>query len=183
LVPTSIGDLPSSNLSLSVSGTSNNDSAPLQIFITQQNDPLDNSIALRAQIKNRTASAIRLSDYRVLYYIYETAVDFSSLVWDTTFATQGPIGYRVDSLPGRTAGVRWANSAIVFSFPATATVAAGGSFIFQGGIHRAYYSWYPDETDDWSRYLRRDGLAEGVAVQQIATNAFVFGVPGELPPN
>jgi hypothetical protein len=141
------------------------------------------SIALRAEIKNRTASAVRLSDYRVLYYMYETGVDFSSLVWDTSFTTQGPIGYHADWVPGRTAGARWSNSAVAFSFPASATVAAGASFIFQGSLHRADYSWYPDETDDWSRYLRRDGLAEGVAIQQIATNAFVFGVPGELPQN
>lgn len=174
-------NLPSPALSLTGTGTSTNDAAPLQVFITQQNAPLDNSVALRAEIKNRTSNAIRLSDYRVLYYMFDTSVDFNSVVWDTAYATQSPIGYHVDQLPGRTAGVRWTNSAISFSFPANATIAAGGSFIFQGSMHRADYSWYPDETDDWSRYLRRDGLAEGVAIQQIATNAFVFGVPGELP--
>jgi C1A family cysteine protease len=176
-------NLPNPNLALSGTGMSTNDSAPLQVFITQQNDPLDNSIALRAEIKNRTASAVQLSKYRVLYYMYETAVDFGSLRWDTAYTTQGPIGYLVDYLPGRTAGVRWANSAITFTFPANASIAPGGSFIFQGNIHRTDYSWYPDETDDWSRYLRRDGLAEGVVIQNIATKAIVFGVSGELPQN
>jgi len=71
---------------------------------------------------------------------------------------------------------------VTFRFAPGTKLPPGGSAIFQGSLHRADYSWYPDETDDWSRYLRRDGMAEGTTVQLISNNSVVFGVGGELQP-
>jgi centrosomal CEP192-like protein len=175
-------NLASPSLSLTGSGTSNDDRAPIQVFITQQNGVNDNSVALRAEVKNRSTSAIKLSNYRVVYYLNDPEQNPASWVWDTTYTSAGPITAKAKKmLATKKVGARRADTALTFTFTST-NVAAGSSAIFQGTLHRADYSWYPDETDDWSRYLRRDGMAEGTSVQLVSNNSVVFGVGGELQP-
>lgn len=175
-------NLASPSLSLSGSGTSSNESAPIQVFITQQNAVNDNSVALRAEVKNRSASPIKLSNYRVVYYLNDPEQNPASWVWDTAYSSVGTITAKASKmLAAKKVGARRADTALTFTFSG-AIVAAGQSAIFQGTLHRADYSWYPDETDDWSRYLRRDGMAEGTTVQLISNNSVVFGVGGELQP-
>lgn len=175
-------NLASPNLSLTGSGTSNDDSAPIQVFITQQNAVNDNSVTLRAELKNRGTSAIKLSNYRVVYYLNDPDQDPANWVWDTSYTSVGTITAKAKKmLATKKVGARKADTALTFTFSST-NVAAGSSAIFQGTLHRADYSWYPDETDDWSRYLRRDGMAEGTTVQLISNNSVVFGVGGELQP-
>jgi hypothetical protein len=175
-------NLASASLALTGSGTSNDDSAPIQVFITQQNALNDNSVTLRAELKNRGTSGINLSNYRVVYYLNDPDQDPTSWVWDTAYSTAGTITAEAKKLfATKRVGARKADTALTFTF-ANTNVAAGASAIFQGTVHRADYSWYPDETDDWSRYLRRDGMAEGTTVQLISDNSTVFGVGGELKP-
>jgi len=175
-------NLASPSLSLTGSGTSNDDSAPIQVFITQQNAVNDNSVALRAEVKNRGTSAIKLSNYRIVYYLNDPDQNPANWVWDTAYTSVGTITAKANKmLAAKKVGVRRADTALTFTFTG-ANVAAGASAIFQGTLHRADYSWYPDETDDWSRYLRRDGMAEGTTVQLISNNSVVFGVGGELQP-
>lgn len=175
-------NLASPSLSLTGSGTSSDDSAPIQVFITQQNALNDNSVTLRAEVKNRGTSAITLSKYRVVYYLNDPEQDPSTWVWDTAYTNVGAITAKAKRLfATKKVGVRRADTALTFTF-ANTNVAAGSSAIFQGTLHRADYSWYPNETDDWSRYLRRDGMAEGTTVQLIADNSTVFGIGGELQP-
>ena len=175
-------NLASPSLSLTGTGTSNDDSAPIQVFITQQNAVNDNSVSLRAEVKNRGTSAIKLSDYRVVYYLNDPEQDPTSWVWDTAYTNVGAITAKAKKLLAtKKVGARRADTALTFTFGNT-NVAAGSSAIFQGTLHRADYSWYPDETDDWSRYLRRDGMAEGTSVQLISNNSTVFGIGGEVQP-
>lgn len=175
-------NLASPSISLTGTGTSNANSAPIQVFITQQNAVNDNSVTLRAEVKNRGTSAIKLSDYRVVYYLNDPEQDPSAWVWDTYYSTVGTITAKAKKmLATKTVGRRKADTALTFTF-ANTNLAAGASAIFQGTVHRADYSWYPDETDDWSRYLRRDGLAEGTTVQLISNNSTVFGIGGEVQP-
>lgn len=175
-------NLASPSLSLSGSGTSNDDSAPIQVFITQQNALNDNSVTLRAEVKNRGTTAITLSNYRVVYYLNDPEQDPTTWVWDTAYTTAGTITAKAKKLFAvKKVGVRKADTALTFTFT-NKSVAAGSSVIFQGTLHRADYSWYPNETDDWSRYLRRDGMAEGTTVQLISNNSTVFGIGGELQP-
>lgn len=54
--------------------------------------------------------------------------------------------------------------------------------IFQGSLHRPDFSWYPDETHDWSRYVARSTMAESCVVQDINTKSIVFGSSAEVPP-
>jgi len=61
-------------------------------------------------------------------------------------------------------------------------LAAGASAVFQGSLHSADYSWYPNETDDWSRYLRSNGMAEGTIIQNVATGDVLFGLSAEGVP-
>lgn len=175
-------NLASPSLSLSGTGTSNSNSAPIQVFITQQNAVNDNSVTLRAEVKNRGTSAIRLSDYRVVYYLNDPEQDPTAWVWDTAYTTAGTITAKAKKLlAAKKVGTRKADTALTFTFGNT-NVAAGSSVVFQGTLHRADYSWYPDETDDWSRYVRRDGMAEGTTVQLVSNNTTVFGIGGELQP-
>jgi C1A family cysteine protease len=174
---------PSPTLSLTGSATSTNDSAPYQLFITQQNDPYDNSVALRAELKSRVTSSTRLSDYQVVYYLNDPGFDPSTVKWDTYYSSTGPITVSVKPIfLTRDLGVRKASWSVTFRFAPGATLAPGASAIFQGSLHRADYSWYPDESDDWSRYLRRNGMAEGAIIQAIATKKVVFGLPAEGVP-
>lgn len=176
-------NLPSPNLALGGSATSGNDAAPFQVFITQQNDPQDNSMALRAEIKNRGTQTARLSDYQFVYYLNDPVIDPAVLRWDTYYTTHGTIsaGMRKAFLT-RTLGPRKADTAVTFRFQAGKTLAPGASMIFQGNLHRADWSWYPNETDDWSRFLRRDGLAEGTVFQHIASQNVLFGLAAEARP-
>lgn len=175
-------NLASPSLALTGAGSSNADSAPIQVFITQQNAVNDNSVSLRAEVKNRGPSAITLSNYRVVYYLNDPEQDPTTWVWDTAYSNVGAITAKAKKLfASKKVGARRADTALTFTFTG-ASVAAGSSAIFQGTLHRADYSWYPDETDDWSRYLRRDGLAEGTTVQLISNNSVVFGTGGELQP-
>ncbi|HEY0467128.1 MAG TPA: choice-of-anchor D domain-containing protein, partial [Polyangiaceae bacterium] len=66
---------PNPRLALSGSATSTNDSAPYQLFITQQNDPYDNSVALRAELRSKVTRYTRLSDYQVVYYLNDPGFD------------------------------------------------------------------------------------------------------------
>jgi len=173
----------SPSLALSGSATSTNDSAPYQLFITQQNDPYDNSVSLRAELKSKVTTATRLSDYQVVYYLNDPGFDPTTVQWDTTYTSTGPITASVKRIfLTRQLGVRNADWSITFRFAAGTTLAAGASAIFQGNLHRADYSWYPNETDDWSRYLRSNGMAEGTIIQAIANKNVVFGLSAEGVP-
>jgi hypothetical protein len=175
-------NLPNATLGLSGNGTSSNDSAPLQVYVTQQNNPLDNSIAMRVELKNKTTQAAALSAYRVSYFFDDPYIDAAGLIWDTYYNSgAAPLSVKVRHFYlGKVVGPRRADMALEFTFPEGASIAAGGSLIFQGSLHRADYSWYPDENDDWSRYLRRDGMAEGVAIEEIASKKIVFGSTPEF---
>ena len=176
-------NLPSPSLALSGSATSGNDTAPYQVFITQQNDPRDNSMALRAEIKNRSATALRLADHQVVYYLNDPELDPRGLRFDTYYTTAGPISASMKKVfLTRTLGPRKADTSVTFRFAAGRTLAPGASVIFQGNLHRGDWSWYPDETDDWSRYLRRDGLAEGTLFQNVASRSVLFGLAAEASP-
>lgn len=175
-------NLPSAALTLTGTGASSDDSAPLQVFITQQNNPVDNSIAMRVELKNKTTQSAALSTYRVSYFFSDPYIDPTGLIWDTYYNSgASPLGAKLRHVYlGKILGPRKADAALDFTFPAGASLAAGGSLIFQGSLHRADYSWYPDENDDWSRYLRRDGMAEGAVVQELASKKIVFGSTPEF---
>lgn len=175
-------NLPSPSFALSGAATSTNDSAPYQVFITQQNSPTDNSIALRAELKSRVTTSTALSGYQVVYYLNDPGLDPATLQWDTYYSTVGAINASVRRVYlTRELGPRKTDLALTFRFAAGATLPAGGSIIFQGSLHRSDWSWYPNEADDWSRYLRRNGMAEGTIVQRISTQQVLFGLPGERP--
>jgi|GEM_PF-2849409 len=174
---------PSPSLALSGSATSTNDSAPYQLFISQQNDPYDNSVALRAELKSKVTTATPLSDYQVVYYLNDPGFDPTTVKWDTYYTSTGPITASVKRIfLTRQLGVRSADWAVTFRFAPGTTLAAGASAIFQGNLHRADYSWFPNETDDWSRYLRSNGMAEGTIIQSILTKNVVFGLSAEGTP-
>ncbi|HEY3234993.1 MAG TPA: hypothetical protein VGJ84_09755, partial [Polyangiaceae bacterium] len=174
---------PTPSLALTGSATSSNDSAPYQLFITQQNDPFDNSVALRAELKSKVTTSTRLSDYQVVYYLNDPGFDPTTVQWDNFYSNTGPITASVKQIfLTRELGVRNASWSVTFRFAAGTTLAAGASAIFQGTLHRADYSWYPNETDDWSRYLRSNGMAEGAIIQAIATKNVVFGLSAESTP-
>jgi hypothetical protein len=176
-------NLPSPSLALTGSATSTDDSAPYQLFITGQGAVNDNAVAFRAELRSKVTTSTKLSDYQVVYYLNDPGLDPATIQWDTYYTNVGAISMSAKKvLAARKLGVRTTNIAVTFKFAAGATLPAGGSAIFQGSLHRADYSWYPDETDDWSRYVRRDGMAEGAIVQQIATKNVLFGLSGEVQP-
>lgn len=170
-------------MALTGSATSTNDSAPYQLFITQQNDAFDNSVALRVELKSKVMTSTRLSDYQVVYYLNDPGFDPTTVKWDTVFSNTGPVTASVKQIfLTRTLGVRNASRSVTFRFASGTTLAAGASAIFQGNLHRADYSWYPNESDDWSRYLRSNGMAEGAIIQAIASKNVVFGLSAEGAP-
>jgi hypothetical protein len=173
---------PSPSFALSGAATSTNDSAPYQVFITQQNNPTDNSVALRAELKSRVTTSTSLSGLQVVYYLNDPGLDPATLRWDTYYSTVGAISASVKRVfLTRELGPRKADLTLSFRFAAGATLAAGASAIFQGSLHRSDWSWYPNENDDWSRFLRRNGMAEGTIVQRLSDLAVLFGLPGERP--
>lgn len=173
-------NLPAPSIALSGSATSTNGSAPYHVFITQQNGATDNSVALRVELKSRVSTSTALSNYQVVYYLSDPGLDLSTLRWDTHYTTVGNInGSLRRAFLTRDLGPRKADVALTFRFPAGATLAPGASAIFQGTLHKTDYSWYPNENDDWSRFLRRDGLAEGTIVQQISNQNVLFGLAAE----
>ncbi|HEY3495327.1 MAG TPA: choice-of-anchor D domain-containing protein, partial [Polyangiaceae bacterium] len=173
---------PSPSIALSGAATSTNDSAPYQVFITQQNSPTDNSVAFRAELKSRVSTSTALSNYQVVYYLNDPELDPATLTWDTYYSTVGAIDASVKRVfLARELGPRKADLALTFRFRAGATLAPGGSVIFQGSLHRTDWSWYPNENDDWSRFLRRNGMAEGTIVQRISDLAVLFGLSAERP--
>jgi C1A family cysteine protease len=176
-------NLPSPSLALTGAATGTDDSAPYQLFITGQGAANDNAIAFGAELRSKVTTATNLSDYQVVYYLNDPGLDLSAVVWDTYYTNVGAISVSLKPIVlGRQLGPRTADIAVTFRFAAGTTLPPGGSAIFQGSLHRADYSWYPDETDDWSRYVRRDGMAEGTIIQAIASKNIVFGVPGESQP-
>jgi hypothetical protein len=173
---------PSPTFTLSGAATSTNDNAPYQVFITQQNSLTDNSIALRAELKSRVATSTALAGYEVVYYTSDPGLDPATLQWDTYYSTAGAIDARVRRVfLTRALGPRKTDLALAFRFPAGATLPARGSVVFQGSLHRSDWSYSPNESDDWSRYLRRDGMAEGTIVRRISNQQVLFGLPGERP--
>ncbi len=169
------------SVALSGTGTSNDDAAPFQVYITQQNVPNDNSIAMRVELKSHAPMPARLSNYQVVYYFNDVTVDVTRLVWDTYYTT-GPINVAFKKLYlAKPLGPRNANWGIQFTFSEGSTIYPNTSVIFQGSLHYADYSWYPNETDDWSRWLRRDGMAEGTVVQDVQSKNILFGVSPEAP--
>lgn len=173
-----------SNATFTLSGgaTSNSASAPYQVFITQQNDPTDNSLSFRAEIKSRVPTTTALSDYQFVYYLNDPGLDPASVQWETFYSNVGAIEGSVKRVfLTRELGPRKADLALTLRFPASATLAPYGSAIVQGTLRRADYSWYPNENDDWSRFLRRDGMAEGTIFQQRSTSNVLFGLPAEAP--
>jgi hypothetical protein len=173
-------NLPSPSLALSGSATSTADSAPYQLFLTGQGSANDNALAFGAELRSRVTTTTNLSDYQVVYYLNDPGLDLATVRWDTFYSNVGAISMSMKRvLLGRELGPRKADIAVTFRFAAGAKLPPGGSAIFQGSLHRADYSWYPDETDDWSRYVRRDGMAEGAIIQAIASQNVVFGLPGE----
>jgi HYDIN/CFA65/VesB family protein/papain like protease len=176
-------DSPTASLTLTGSATSTNDDAPYQLFITQQNDPYDNSAGFRAELKSKVTTSTLLSDYQVVYYLSDPGFDPAGVRWDTVYTNTGPISAIVKPIFfTRDLGVRKATWSVIFRFAPGSTLAAGASAIFQGNLHRPDYNWYPDESDDWSRYLRSNGMAEGAIIQSIATQGVVFGLPAEGVP-
>ena len=173
----------SPSLSLTGSGTSTNDSAPYQVFITGQNDLVDNSIAFRAELKSRVSTSTRLSDYQVVYYLSDANVDPSTLRWDTFYTTVGAVTASFKRIYlTRELGVRKADLAVTFRFASGATLPANGTVVFQGQLRNTNFSWYPNESDDWSRYVRANGMAEGTIVQAIASKNILFGLAAEGQP-
>jgi hypothetical protein len=174
---------PSPSLALSGSATTTDDSAPYQLFLTGQGAANDNAVAFRAELRSKVSTTTKLSDYQVVYYLNDPGLDPATIQWDTYFTNVGAVTMSARRIVlNRQLGPRTTNIAVTFKFAAGTTLPAGGSAIFQGSLHKADYSWYPDETDDWSRYVRRDGMAEGVIVQAVATKNVVFGLPGESQP-
>jgi hypothetical protein len=173
---------PSPNFSLSGAATSTNDSAPYQVFITQQNNPTDNSVAFRAELKSRVSTSTALSNYQIVYYLSDPGLDPATLQWDTYYSTAGAINASVRRVfLKKELGPRKTDLALTFRFPAGATLAPHASAIFQGSLHRSDWSWYPNEHDDWSRFLRRNGMAEGTIVQRVSNLEVLFGLAGERP--
>ena len=174
---------PSAALALTGTGASNNNNAPLVLYLTQQSDPLDSNIAMRIEIKNRSTSTQTIANDRVIYYLNYAAGDYSTLVWDTYYNSgPAPLTAKLRHAYLTLAyGQRTADTALEFTFPSGTALAAGTSLIFQGSLHRPDYSWYPDETHDWSRYLRRDTMAESSVIQDINSKSIVFGSGPELP--
>jgi len=174
---------PSPSFALTGAATSGGDTAPYQLFITGQGATNDNAVAFRAELRSRVTTATNLSNYQVVYYVNDPGLDPATVVWDTYYTNVGAISMSMKRVfLSRELGPRKTSLAVTFRFAPGTTLPAGGSAIFQGSLHRTDYSWYPDETDDWSRYVRRDGLAEGAIVQVIATKNVVFGLPGEGQP-
>jgi hypothetical protein len=174
---------PSPSFALSGSATSGADTAPYQLFITAQGSATDNALAFRAELRSRVTTTTNLSNYQVVYYVNDPGLDPATVQWDTHYTNVGPISVSMKRIfLTRQLGPRKTDIAVTFRFAPGTTLPPGGSAIFQGSLHRADYSWYPDENDDWSRYVRRDGMAEGAIIQVIASKNVVFGLPGEGQP-
>jgi hypothetical protein len=165
------------SLSYPMSGTGSTTfgDAPLKVYFIQQSGPLDNTIAMRFSLQNSATTPIRASDYKLVYYFADWR-GLSSLVWDTYYTTaNGTIGAQLRKIVAKTAGLRTADSALELTFPEGAVIAPGQALIVEGKLHHLDWTWTFNENDDWSWYQRSDQLAENVVVQNIATEAVVFG--------
>lgn len=166
------------SVALRGAGTSSNDAAPFLLYMRQQNAANDNSIGMRFDLVSHAPMPARISDYKIVYYINEPNLDLTQLAWDTYWTNaRTPIGFAARKLffNNKILGPRKANTAIELTFPEGTTIYPGQSLTIEGNLHRGDWQWQFDETDDWSRYVRRDGLAENMLVQKIESRGMVFG--------
>lgn len=171
---------PAPTLTLTGRAASNDDRAPLQLYITKQNHAHADSVAFRARVESNTWACTHLSNYQVVYYLNDPGFDPTTVHWDTHYSNVGPISASVKQIfLTRQLGVRGATWSVTFRFASNAALAPGRAAIFEGSLQRADKSWHADQSDDWSRYLRRDGMAEGAIIQAIASKKVVFGLSAE----
>lgn len=169
---------------IAVSGQGTNDmaSAAIGVRLESDADPQDGTIKPIFHIDNRGNQAIRLSDYRLVYYMNVPELDTSAVTWQTL---NGNVSARVRPLymPYRFGG-RKANMAVEIDIRDGASLAPSQSASFSGVLKANDSAYRFDEADDWSHFVGPNQAAENVALIDRRSGSIVFGAsPKNSPPS
>lgn len=147
-------------------------------YLSVDNNPLDNNITSEFKIINNEDKAVDISNMNLIYYMYDSTLDVSSMTWDLNYCNMGTssVSARFEKLPNTyQVGDKKADTKMILSFTHDATIPAHGTLAFQGSLHDQTKQYLFYESDDWSHFVGADNLAENVVLFSNTTNKPVFG--------
>jgi hypothetical protein len=164
------------------SGFDENRELLVTVFSQADSDPLDSVIRQQFQIKNDGQLPLKLSGYKMEYYIYEPQLgilDYKLFNWHQYYCSKGSLTVNLYSLPKvYKNGEKKANYKIVFYFKGDAVLNSGETMFIGGALQSLEGQFYFDEIDDWSYTNDPNVAAENIVIRSTASlGNIIFGNP------
>lgn len=147
------------------------------ILLDSDNNPNDNSVQMSLQMLNNESAPIDLSNFEIVYYLYEPGLDLNDAVWDNYYcnlpsnAKPSVAFFSIDP-PVVDEGAK-ADIEMVFSLPEGSELSPNQYLLMQGALHRSDWQYNFNETDDWSHVV--EGITENIVVINKTTGDIVYG--------
>lgn len=149
----------------------------LDVVMTLDSDsnPNDNNVHLAIEMTNQGTTELDLSDYEIVYYLYEPNLDVGDAIWSTYYCnrTGNVSGDLFEMASPSTSGNQKADKELVFSFPSGTLLPAGGLLHLEGALHTLNWQYNFTESDDWSR--ANEGPTEFIVVIDKSSGEVVYG--------
>jgi M6 family metalloprotease-like protein len=152
------------------------ESPTIDVDVTLEYDdaPKDNAVNLTVEVTNQGESDLDLSQYEIVYYLYEPNLNADESVWDTYYCNYTDINATVQEMSQPfTTTQQKADKELVLSFPTGTMLSSSRTLHIQGALHATNWGHHFDESDDWSH--TNEGLTESVVIIEKSTGNVVYG--------